>query len=610
MLVKRAQLIAAAGALLLVVAVPSTALAAPQTVDDFSFETFDATYTLDLDSQGRATMHVVETIVALFPENQNRGIIRAIPLKDGEVPLDLQMQSITDEDGADWYYERDDYDGFAEFALGTDEYLNGRTTFVLEYTMRDPIRHFSDGYGGDSGGDEFYWDINGNGWAQSFGTVSAHVKLGPGLATALTGDSACYLGYYGEDDQCTLTRDGSGFEVTVGPVGPYNTLTLAIGFEGGTVVQPELPRDSWIVQLAPKLLFGLALLLLVASILLKTLGWRDAPGRGTVVAQFVPPDDSDLLLDANTVGRPSAGLPALFVDFAVRGIVRVVDHKPGEPGVDKRTRFSLELISADGASDRERTVLAMMFGPALHPGKDVRPGIFDADKGASLYTTTASAAAAALSRGLRAKPVSRWPKTITRMTGLAFLAFIPIVVWAVINDVLDGTVVWPGVGTLVLAIAIPNVLTLPARLTAKGAELRDHLRGLRLYLTVAEQERLRMLQSPDGALRINATDRDAVVKLNERLLPYAVLWGVEDEWVTVLQSAYREGTPDWLDGDTFDSSVFRSFTSSSTSSVRPVVTTSSGGSSWSSSGSSSSSGGSSGGGFSGGGGGGGGGGGR
>jgi uncharacterized membrane protein YgcG len=122
---------------------------------------------------------------------------------------------------------------------------------------------------------------------------------------------------------------------------------------------------------------------------------------------------------------------------------------------------------------------------------------------------------------------------------------------------------------------------------------------------------MRVLQSPAGAQRVDVTDRDAVVKLNERLLGYAVLWGVEDQWAEKLRSEYIGGTPSWIEGDQFDSSVLRGFTASSVASVRPIVTSSSGGGgSWSSSGGSSSSSGSSGGGFSGGGGGGGGGGGR
>ena len=102
--------VAALGALALVVVPALPASAVPAGVDDFGFESFDADYSLDLDSSGRAVLHVVETIVALFPPDQNRGIVRALPLKDGEVDLGVDMTSITDETGAPWHYERTDYD--------------------------------------------------------------------------------------------------------------------------------------------------------------------------------------------------------------------------------------------------------------------------------------------------------------------------------------------------------------------------------------------------------------------------------------------------------------------------------------------------------------------
>lgn len=153
-------------------------------------------------------------------------------------------------------------------------------------------------------------------------------------------------------------------------------------------------------------------------------------------------------------------------------------------------------------------------------------------------------------------------------------------------------------------IAVPIILVKPKLLTSKGAEAREYLLGIKEYLTIAEADRLRVLQSPDGALRVDVTDTDAVVKLNERLLGYAVLWGVEDRWVEELRAQYAQQSPAWFDGTSFSSSMLRSFSVASTSSVRPIVTSSSSGSSWSSSGSSSFSSGSSGGGFSGGGGGG------
>ena len=89
------------------------------------------------------------------------------------------------------------------------------------------------------------------------------------------------------------------------------------------------PRDSWIVQIVPKVLLGLQGLLAAIAIVIRSVLWRDARGRGTIIAEYTPPGDSDLLLDANIIGRVDAALPAQLVDFAVRGLIRVIDTDPG-----------------------------------------------------------------------------------------------------------------------------------------------------------------------------------------------------------------------------------------------------------------------------------------
>lgn len=587
----------------------SAATLAPADVNDFSFESFSADYYLDQDAAGHATLRVVETIVALFPDfDQNRGIIRALPLTYGEYLLEPSMVSISDGEGNPVYYERADYDGFAEYALGTDDFVQGRTVYVLEYTMKNPIMNFS-----DEGVDEFYWDVNGNGWGQSFDTVSARVFLSDQLAAALTGDAACYSGYYGESDACEISRSSSGtqFDASVGPLGPYETLTLSIGFEGGTVTQPQLPRDSWIVQLAPKILLGIQGVIVAIAIAIRSFVWRNARGRGTIIAQYTPPGDSDLLLDANLVGRQSSGMPALLVDFAVRGIISIIDTDPGESKNTDRYRFQVEFISNGDASPREIGVLRALFGKGADAGKRANLGSLPASAGATLYSMTTSTANYAVDHGFRAERKSVASKYLGRAAFWTLAGFVPIWIWAAFADVLEGNVVLPALAAGALWIAVPIILIKPKLLTTKGAEAKEYLLGIREYLTIAEADRLRVLQSPEGALRVDVTDTDAVVKLNERLLPYAVLWGVEDRWVEVLRTQYAETNPAWLEGTSFSSSMLRSFSTASTSSVRPIVTTSSSsGSSWSSSSSSSFSSGSSGGGFSGGGGGGGGGGGR
>ena len=95
--------------------------------------------------------------------------------------------------------------------------------------------------------------------------------------------------------------------------------------------------------------------------------------------------------------------------------------------------------------------------------------------------------------------------------------------------------------------------------------------------------------------------------MHERLLPYAIIWGIEDRWQHELGTLYATTPTDIAPtlGSTNFGAFATGYAAASFATTPPVSTSSS---SWSSSGGSSFSGGSSGGGFSGGGGGGGGGG--
>ncbi|MDQ2698617.1 MAG: DUF2207 domain-containing protein, partial [Actinomycetota bacterium] len=146
-------------------------------------------------------------------------------------------------------------------------------------------------------------------------------------------------------------------------------------------------------------------------------------------------------------------------------------------------------------------------------------------------------------------------------------------------------------------------LTMRKPLTDKGAELRDHLEGLREYIRLAEADRLRMLQSASGAERATDDSGVDVVRVYERLLPYAVLFGLEREWQAELSRYYGDAAPSWAESGPGPFTVVPF-----TAHLATVPGIASSSSSWGTSSGSSSSGGSGGGGSSGGGGGGGGGG--
>jgi uncharacterized membrane protein YgcG len=151
-----------------------------------------------------------------------------------------------------------------------------------------------------------------------------------------------------------------------------------------------------------------------------------------------------------------------------------------------------------------------------------------------------------------------------------------------------------------IAILSAGLLARRRPLTAKGAELKEHLDGLREFIRVAEADRLQMLQSVSGAERITTSDTTAIVKIYEKLLPFAVIFGLEKEWAQEIAKYYDTNPPDWYSGSTgFHVAAFSAGLASLSSSVSTSYSGSSG---------SSSSGGGGGGGSSGGGGGGGGGG--
>jgi hypothetical protein len=100
-----------------------------------------------------------------------------------------------------------------------------------------------------------------------------------------------------------------------------------------------------------------------------------------------------------------------------------------------------------------------------------------------------------------------------------------------------------------VAIAIIGICLWRTPLTAEGAERVDHLKGLEVYIELAEADRLRVLQSPQGAERepIDATSGAERLKLIERLLPWAVLTGHERDWAKQLGEYYSEGqSPSWF----------------------------------------------------------------
>jgi hypothetical protein len=199
--------LALVAALLTALAIP-LGLAAPAHagVDDFSFRSFDAVYRLSADADGRAVLRTTETLVAEFPdEDQNRGIRRELVEDFDGHPTGLRVLSVTDAAGNPRAYDSESDDGALVLTIADDAYVRGEQTYVIDYEQRDVIRPYD-----DTGADEFYWDVNGLGWAQPFGRVTATVEIAPTLLPRLTGGADAASGPAGSDGPAEITRTARG----------------------------------------------------------------------------------------------------------------------------------------------------------------------------------------------------------------------------------------------------------------------------------------------------------------------------------------------------------------------------------------------------------------
>ncbi|WP_248171159.1 MULTISPECIES: DUF2207 domain-containing protein [unclassified Microbacterium] len=538
-------------------------LAAPQAasadVEDFSFERLEVDYTLTRAGDGTSRMRVVEEFVAVFPEtDQNRGIRRVIPDEYDGQPLRPSFESAVDADGAAWeVVETDDGDDGLVVTARSEDYVHGRQTFVFTYTLDNVTREFPDT------GIELYWDVNGFDSQQRFGEITARLHLDGDVADAV-GATACYAGAFDAETRCDgvdLTKTGTGVTVTArqADVGPHESLTVAVGFADGTFE----PVDT--SYLATPLGWGHAA---VGAGLVGSLGWAlwlrrrrlaDGPGRPTIIAESEPPPGVDALQAAVLLEKTGKAIPAEVLEQAVVGSIRITEGEKPRWGSAK---LVAELIDPGRADENGRVLLNGLF-PNGEPGDRFEFGSSDTRLSTTAQKILKDAAAGLKERGLRREVAAR-VRVAPILVVVALLAALIVLTIVLAERAVQP--LWPIALLVVGIVAVLAVVGLVIRtpLTAEGAEIRDHLAGLRRFIEWAEADRIRMLQAPGTAERVplDTDDPRAMLDLYERLLPYAVVFGQERQWARHLAVLYASAgvvAPVWYAGTGgFDAASFSS----------------------------------------------------
>jgi uncharacterized membrane protein YgcG len=614
-------------------------------------------YVSNIEVASDGVLTVTETIKVRAEWDQiKRGIFRDIPLTaeaaNGRIyRVGFKLLSVLRDGEPEPHFERDSGDGVRIYIGREDQFVTkGVHTYTIEYETDRQIRFFNDH-------DEVYWNATGNEWAFPIDEALARVVLPSGVKASKW---TAYTGYYGDKGQDYKARPEEGdreviFETTR-PLGTYEGLSVVVGMPKGAVPAPSQEEQfRYFLSDYSSELIGAAGLALVVFYYL--FAWwivgRD-PARGVTFPRFKPPEGISPAL-AKYVSNRGFGdggwvaLSSACLSLAVKKVLRIEEQDDevtlvmedggavhdaklpkgeaalvsyirgrGTPlplnkdnggaikalgskfrsAIEKESRGvffkSNKLFLVPGIALSIITIVALLVFGRLQPDQE----------GFVMVFLMMSIFASVVSVNI-GKIVFRFASMQLRMalifvlfglamTGAAYGAF-------QVTGGVDNIPILPIIAAVLVALNILFFFIIGAP-TALGRQVLDEIEGLRMYLSVAEKERMNMSDVPDMS-----------TGHFEEMLPYAVALGVEKPWANAFEGwlATAAGAavaasyhPNWYSGRTFDARHVSDTLGSTASSMAGSFKSSLPVPKSSSSGFSSSSGGSSGGGGGGGGGGG------
>lgn len=528
-----------------------------------------------------ASLEVTETITVHAEGNDiRRGIFRDFPLyaqdaKGRRTKVDFELLSVERDGEAEAWHTESISGGIRIYAGSADTYLApGDYTYRIVYRTGRQIRYFDDH-------DELYWNVTGNGWQFAINEASATVVLPEGVKPT---ETAYYTGYLGATDRnarMLRTSEGVYFETTA-PLLPEQGLTIAVGLPKGALAAPSSEQNLWWLlrdNLANIIGFG-GLALVFVYYLRSWLAVGRDPAGGVIVPRWDAPDGiSPALVNyIDNKGFSGAGWTALSasaLDLAVKGYVvlddlekSIVIRRTEKPLDDKLPTGQAALIAEVGRPGSELVIdkangqrvqsVGQRFRSAIE--KEHRGRYYRSNSGYVFGGVVLSGAvfvallmfgdlseetigmmfvpiffavflggfAVNLGKGLRRG--ASLPIRIFSIIGLTVVSAVALAVFsgillAIFTELEESHQlgVLAAIGGVVLANAL--FFFLMGAPTPLGRKLMDGIEGLRIYMTLAEKDRLNM----QGAPKMSPQHF-------ETLLPYAVALGVEKPWTRTFET--------------------------------------------------------------------------
>lgn len=589
-------------------------------VNNFYFDDFTGDYYLTKDAEGISHLKVTENVTAVFPDfNQNKGICRQIPFtnQNGKnitlSKLDRSSVQLLRNGATEPIYSIEKVDNYYNVCTGNDDYVLGEQVYTFEYEFEKVVTDFEEYQ-------ELYWDTNGNGAVQRFNKVTARVHFDDEVSKYVTGKAWCYVGKYGESGQerCKITKTDDGMEFTANYLLSKENLTFDIELKPGSFVVPQPSKNYAYVWIT--VITGLICLCIIGLFLRKFIKTREKANyyKGLFVKPEYQPHKKYSLAEMTEVylGKKKDVKVALLLEMLVKhevelkkndnkkwsvilkrpvdgeylDLLRILNgwSKPeiGEEIEIKRRTANSSLISLKKSMEQKilKDLKAdKMVEEKYQIGSSGKKGIMNIIVSSFMFALIALIAWFFL-LGIMQELMGLDSTYGTEFVFYDYFYIVSMIILVVM---------------VIICVMLNNNTQKFVFLTHKGLEASRYMEGLELYIRMAEADRMKFLQSVDGA-DVSAT---GIVKLYEKLLPYAAVFGLEESWMNEMKDYCKVEEieePDYLLTGIAVHEISRSMRNAASYATNSTVMSSSGG------GSSSGFSGGGGGGFSGGGGGGGG----
>lgn len=476
--------------------------------------------------QKNTALDVVETIVMDFENAKRHGIIRNIPVRydryNNAYTVRLKVLRVDNDKGQRWDYETSRSGRDLTIKIGdANKTLSGVQTYRIHYRVRRAVNFFK-------GAPEVYWNATGNEWDFPIAQASVRFYPPPGVEIGQI-KTTSFRGKYGSTQQAQSQPQEDHIVFKTSNLKPKSGLTFVAGLPKGSVVPPSTAQnllwllgDWWPAFLLPILGGGI----------LFSLYWkngRDIDGGQAVAVEWSPPEELTPA-EVGTLVDEHCDMPDIvstLVDLAVRGYLIIEESetekllfltstdytfikRPDAPSEAELLPFERQFLQGIFGSG-ERTTLAELKNKFYQHLPGIKSAIYRSLLDKHLFTTN--------------------PET-TRTTYVVLGIIIAAgggFLWASAGSA------W-GIGMIITGlIFFLSARAMPAK-TARGSKMLRQCLGFQRFIELAEKDRIRVL-----------ADKDPTVF--GRMLPYAIVLGVADQWADAFKDLITEA-PDWYIGPT------------------------------------------------------------